>query len=321
MTGVDLLAGLLDGPRARGAFVLRTVLAPPWSLRVEDRSPLTVAAVVAGEAWVHGDDGAEPVRLAPGDVAIARGVEPYTLADPPGRPPDVIVHHGQRCATPDGVDLHDAMVLGVRTWGNDPDGSTVLLVGAYAIEGEVGRRLLDALPVRCVVRSGAAERRLIDLLVDEATRDRAGQQAVLDRLLDLLLIDALRGWFDGQEHAPAWYRGQADPIVGPALRALHERPEAPWTVASLACEVGVSRPTLARHFTAIMGEGPMGYLAGWRMALAADLLAGPGATVTGVANRLGYATPFAFSAAFKRSVGVSPSQYAARARGVVGGGH
>ncbi len=170
MTGVDLLAGLLDGPRARGAFVLRTVLAPPWSLRVEDRSPLTVAAVVAGEAWVHGDDGAEPVCLAPGDVAIARGVEPYTLADPPGRPPDVIVHHGQRCATPDGVDLHDAMVLGVRTWGNDPDGSTVLLVGAYAIEGEVGRRL-QVVPREDPEAAGVDAQRLVQPELGAEVRD------------------------------------------------------------------------------------------------------------------------------------------------------
>lgn len=310
---MDVLAGLLDGPRARQAFVLRAVLAPPWSLRAEDRSPLTIVAVVAGQAWVSDDD-EEPCHLRPGDVVIAQGSEPYTLADPPRRDPDVVIHPGQRCATPDGADLHDEMLLGVRTWGNDPDGETVLLVGSYEIEGEVGRRLLDALPVRCVIQDGVADRHLIDLLVAEATRDRPGQQAVLDRLLDLLLIDTLRSWFDRQDNPPRWYDAQADPVVGPALRLMHDRPDAPWTVATLAREVGVSRPTFARRFGVVMGEGPMSYLTSWRMALAADLLAQPDSTVTAVARRVGYSTPFAFSAAFKRTIGVSPSAHAARVR-------
>ena len=81
---MDALAGLLDGPRARGAFVLRTTLTPPWSMRIEDRSPLTVVAMVRGEAWVERDDGSTG-RLAEGDVAIIRGLEPYTVADR-GRP-------------------------------------------------------------------------------------------------------------------------------------------------------------------------------------------------------------------------------------------
>jgi len=311
---MDLLAGLLDGPRARGAFVLRTVLAPPWSIRIEDRSPLTLAALLSGSATVVADDGAAEA-LRPGDVAVARGIEPYTIADDPDRPPDVVIHPGQRCTTPDGVDLHDQLSIGTRTWGNDPAGSTVLLVGAYQIEGEVPARLLDALPVRCVVRADAADRRLLDLLADETTQERPGQQAVLDRLLDLVLIATLRSWFDRPEaEAPTWFRAQGDPLVGPALRLIHDRPAHPWTVELLAREVGVARPTLARRFSQVMGQGPVAYLTGWRLALAADLLADPAATVTGVARQVGYATPYAFSAAFKRAYGVSPTAHTARLR-------
>ncbi len=314
---MDLLAGLLDGPRARGAFVLRTVLAPPWSIRIEDRSPLTLAALLTGHATVTADDGAIET-MAPGDVAIVRGIAPYTIADDPARPPDIVIHPGQRCMTPDGIDLHDLLTIGTRTWGNDPAGSTVMLVGAYEIEGEVSARLLDALPTRCVVRANDSDRRLLDLLADEATRDRPGQQAVLDRLLDLVLIATLRTWFDRPDaDAPAWFRAQADPLVGPALRLLHDRPAHPWTVAALAREVGVARPTLARRFSDVMGQGPVTYLTSWRMALAADLLADPAATVTSVSHQVGYATPYAFSIAFKRAFGVSPSAYAARLRAAV----
>lgn len=312
--GMDLLAGLLDGPRAHGAFVLRTVLAPPWSIRIEDRSPLTLAALLSGNATVVADDGTVDTLL-PGDVAVARGIEPYTIADDPGRPPDIVIHPGQRCTTPDGVELHDLLTIGTRTWGNDPTGTTVMLVGSYQIEGEVPARLLDALPVRCVVRADRADRRLLDVLADEATQDRPGQQAVLDRLLDLVLIATLRSWFDRPgADAPAWFRAQGDPMVGPALRLIHDRPAHPWTVELLAREVGVARPTLARRFSQVMGQGPVAYLTGWRLALAADLLADPAATVTAVANQVGYGTPYAFSTAFKRAYGVSPSNHTARRR-------
>src|SRR5215216_6041969 len=142
---VDALAGLLDGPRARNAFLLRTVFRPPWSVRVHDEAPLSVVAVVSGRAWIVPDDGV-PVELAPGDVAVARGPVPYLLADDPATPPQVIIHPEQRCTTPDGEPLHEAMSLGVRTWGNDPHGTDVHLVGTYLFDGEVGRRLLNTLP-------------------------------------------------------------------------------------------------------------------------------------------------------------------------------
>ena len=158
------------------------------------------------------------------------------------------------------------------------------------------------------------------MLADEATQDRPGQQAVLDRLLDLVLIATLRSWFDRPgADAPAWFRAQGDPMVGPALRLIHDQPAHPWTVELLAREVGVARPTLARRFSQVMGQGPVAYLTGWRLALAADLLADPAATVTAVAHQVGYGTPYAFSTAFKRTYGVSPSSHTARLRAVGGG--
>jgi AraC-like DNA-binding protein len=311
---MDALANLLDGPRAHGAFVLRAVLGAPWSIRCDDHSPLTVCALVRGRAWVVADDGTERL-LMPGDIAVARGIEGYTIAHDPRRPPDVVIREGQRCMTPDGAELHDVMTIGVRTWGNDPNGDTMLLIGSYQIEGEVSSRLLHALPARCVIPAEHADARLVELLADEAGQDRQGQQAVLDRLLDLLLISTLRTWFDGQAaHAPAWYRAQIDPIVGPALRLMHDNPSMPWTIESLARKVGVARPTFARRFSEVMGESPIAYLTGWRIAVAADLLAEPGATVTSVAPKVGYGTPYALSNAFKRTLGVSPSEYATRVR-------
>jgi AraC-like DNA-binding protein len=309
--GVDALVGFLDGPRARGAFLLRSSLDPPWSLRIEDRAPLTVVAVVRGTAWVRPDD-RPPLRLDAGDVALVRGPDPYTVADAPDTAPSVVIHPGQVCTTLDGRPLHDAMELGVRSWGNHPDGATVMVTGTYQSDGEISRRLVESLPAVVVLARDAWGSPLVDMLANEIVRDEPGQDAVLDRLLDLLLVAALRDWFARPDaDAPRWYRAHRDPVAGHALRLLQNQPARDWTVATLAAEVGVSRAALARRFNEHVGEPPIAYLTRWRLTLAADLLREPDATVGSVARRVGYASPFTFSTAFKRHHGVSPQRHRA----------
>lgn len=306
---MDELVALLDGPRARRAFLLRSVMSPPWSIRIRDEAPLTLVTMVRGVAWAVPDAGS-PVRLEPGDAAIMRGPDHYTIADDPATVPQIVVHPGQRCMTIDGEDLAQPMHLGVRSWGNDPDGAAVMLTGTYEAMGSVSRRLRDALPSLLVLRGGEWRSPLVDLLADEIVRDEPGQEAMLDRLLDLLLIAVLRGWFARPEaEAPAWYRAHGDPIVGKALRILHHHPAEPWTIASLAAELGLSRAALARRFTDLVGEPPMTFLKNYRLALAADLLLEPGATIGSVADQVGYGSPFALSTAFKRERGMSPREH------------
>jgi AraC-like DNA-binding protein len=287
---------------------------PPWSVRVEDRAPLSLVAMVRGDAWVV-PAGGGAVRLGPGDIAVTRGPAPFTFADDPATLPQVVIHPGQHCTSPDGDDLAQAMDLGVRTWGNDPDGSVVMLIGTYERSSELGQRLLRALPPLLVLAHDDWRSPLVPLLGDEMVKDEPGQEVVLDRLLDLLVIAVLRAWFSRPEaEAPAWYRAYADPVVGRALRMLYNNPSHPWTVASLAAETGVSRAALARRFTALVGEPPMSFLTGWRVALAADLLREPDSTVGAVAQQVGYGSPFALSTAFKRVRGVSPQQHRLAAR-------
>ena len=195
---MDAVTALLDGPRARGAFLLRSVLDPPWALRIQDEAPLTLVAIVRGEAWVLADDG-ERVRLRAGDVAVLRGPEPYTVADKPDTAPHVIIHPGQRCEILDGEPTSATIDLGVRTWGNSHDGAVVMLTGTYQMRGEVSRRLLDALPGLLVVRGDEWDSPLVPLLAAEIVKDEPGQEAMLDRLLDLLLIAVLRVWFAGPD--------------------------------------------------------------------------------------------------------------------------
>ncbi|WP_267242425.1 AraC family transcriptional regulator [Streptomyces sp. PR69] len=311
---MDALAGLLDGPRARGAFLLRMVMAPPWSVRVEDRAPLCLMCVDRGEAWVVPESG-DPVLLRPGDLAIARGPAPYTVADDPDTPPQAVAGPGGSCRTLRGEPLAQSMDLGVRTWGNAPDGPVSMLIGAYQMPGEVGGRLLDALPGLLWLPGDSWTCPLLPVLDEAITRDEPGQSVVLDRTLDLLLIAALRAWFSRPDaRAPAWYRALGDPVVGRALRLLQDDPAHPWTVASLAARCGVSRAGLARRFTELVGEPPMAYLTGWRLALAADLLRETDATVDAVAGKVGYSGAFALSAAFKRVRGISPREHRAVSR-------
>jgi AraC-like DNA-binding protein len=307
---MDSVAGLLDGPRAREAFLLRSVLEPPWSMRIQDEAPLTLVTVVRGTAWVLPDAGAG-VQLGPGDVAVLRGPEPYTVADEPGTPLQVVIHPGQRCTTPDGgTSPYESTGLGIRSWGNHPDGSTVLLTGTYQLRSEISRRLLAALPNLLTLDAATLNNPLTGYLAQEMVRDEPGQEAVLDRLLDLLLVAVLRAWFARPEAAaPGWYAAHSDPVIGPALRLLQSDSARPWTVTTLAAATGCSRATFARRFKELIGEPPMTFLTNWRLTLAADLLREPGATVGSVARQVGYASPFAFSSAFKRVRGVSPGQY------------
>ncbi|MFJ6619877.1 AraC family transcriptional regulator [Kitasatospora sp. NPDC091335] len=308
---MDSLTGLLEAPKARGAFLLKSVFNPPWSLRVEDRAPLSIVTMVHGDAWLIPDHGT-PILIRPGDMAVLRGPEPYTVADALDTPVQITVGPQQRCSTYEGEDVTERMALGVRTWGDgfQDAGSAVMLSGTYQTPSEIGRRLLTALPAILVRPAEAADDTLVPLLTSEISKNEPGQEIVLDRLLDLLLVGVLRTWLAAPDSgSPSWYRAQSDPVVGLALRLLHENPAHGWTVGELAVKTGVSRASMARRFTDIVGEPPMAYLTGWRLAAAADLLRDRDATIATVARRVGYSSAFALSTAFKRVRGISPQEF------------
>jgi AraC-like DNA-binding protein len=134
------------------------------------------------------------------------------------------------------------------------------------------------------------------------------QWTVLDRLLDVLLVLAMRACFEQNPTAPRWYQAAGDPRLGPALHAIHAEAGYPWTVPELASLSGLSRPAFARNFKRSLGQAPMQYLTDWRMTLARDYLRAGELTVAQIASRTGYASPNAF-AAFRRHHGEPPGRW------------
>ncbi|MFC4081923.1 AraC family transcriptional regulator [Amycolatopsis samaneae] len=301
---MDVFSDLIRGVRAHGSLFGSTTLSPPWSLHFVDGAPLTLCTVLTGAGWIVPEHGPpEPLRAR--QTIIVRGPATFTFVDEVGTGAEPIAC-GEDCATPEqGGTRHR---LG---WHEDDGGPTTLIVGAYPVRGEISRRLLDALPVVLRAEAGGTADAVLDHLAAEVAIDTPGQQVVLDRLLDWMLVCTLREWFDRPgSAAPAWWSAQRDPVVGEALRLLHAEPARPWTVGALAERTGVSRSTLAKRFADLVGEPPLTYLTRWRMTLAADLLVDrAAATVADVARTVGYADPFGFSAAFKRVRGVNPSEF------------
>ncbi|WP_174189674.1 AraC family transcriptional regulator [Nocardia barduliensis] len=303
---MDAVSELLAEVRARGAVFRQTIMRPPWALRMAGGAPLTLATMLRGRAWIVPDQHG-PVPIGVGDIAVVRGDVPYTVADDPATTPSLVVTSADYCPGAEGVERAS---WPARTCGTPSEEAAVLVSGAFERRGELSERLLRTLPPVLVVPADEGSYPSAQTVAEEVARDRPGQQMVLDRLLDLMLVSALRSWFDDPDaDAPAWCRALDDPIVGAALRLLHDAPAHPWTVAALASKVGVSRAALARRFTALVGEPPMSYLTSWRIDLAADLLRRTDYTVDTIARKVGYANAFALSVAFKRLRGTRPSDH------------
>jgi len=301
IVSMDVLADLLARARARGALFARSELRGAWGLALGDDTPLAFHTVVDGEAWLRRDDARAWLRVGPGDVVLVRAPAAHRVAHAPGAPAVPL------------AEVREPWRVGERRFRSPGEGpATILLCGAYGFEGALCDSLLAALPpVVHLERPGGALGAALELMAAEVDAPSPGTQTVLDRLLDTVLVFALRAHFaaGGAERLPPWWRALADPEVGRALGRLHAEPARPWTIAALAAEVGLSRAALARRFTALVGQPPLQYLTAMRMSLAEERLREPGVKLATVAREVGYGSEFAFSAAFKRHRGVSPSAW------------
>lgn len=316
---MDVLSDLLCRAGARNAAVRKLIQPPPWSFQLADPERLTIVAALEGNLSIAlhkmdspGLTAGDPSinKLESGDIALIKGGE-YTIADAPTTPCQVIVRNGCKYVTPagKGAAIVD-QITAPRTFGDRQPGAITMLHGIYKIHGSAGDRLLGMLPRITTVPAGPRTRPPLELLSAEAAFDEPGQEAVLQRLLDLILVIALRSWGTSvRDQLPGWLSAIADPAIGEALALLHADPQRKWTTTEIARKVGMSRPALCARFSELVGEPPIAYLTGWRMTLAADKLREPDATVATVAREVGYDNAFSFSTAFKRIYGRSPTTW------------
>jgi AraC-like DNA-binding protein len=189
---------------------------------------------------------------------------------------------------------------------------TTLICGAVRFDHPVARNLVGILPPLLYIEASDEPRAswmqaVFKLMAAEARAFQPGGEAVITRLADVLVIQAIRAWI---ETAPAartgWLGALQDPQIGQALALIHRDPTRPWTVASLARELAMSRSAFAARFSQLVDQPAMQYLTRWRMQLAQHALQTEGATVAELATRLGYQSEAAFARAFKRVTGVAP---------------
>ncbi len=269
-----------------------------WGVRYTAHDAPGFTIVLAGEAWLT-FEGEEPLRLAQGDFLLLPTTPSFSLSSAPRiactsvEPREEAVRHGEQEGEP------DFLALG----------------GSFAFERVNAPLLLSLLPDRIHIPAlaGKATRfgRLIDLLAEECADDHPGKDLFLQRMLEALLIEALRWQGVGKDRAvAALLSGMRDPAIARALHAIHGDVRAGWTVAGLAGISGMSRSAFSDRFGTLMGCAPIEYLARWRMALAKEALARGAKSLDRIAEEIGYESASAFSTAFRKRLGCPPGRFA-----------
>jgi AraC-like DNA-binding protein len=281
----------------------------PWGLRLARATGATFHAVTTGHCWVR-VPGRSPRKLLAGDVVLLpTGAAHVVSSDAAGaaRAWDRVAKASARTAA------GEIVLTGAGA-------ASHLVCAAYDYDRDVVHPLLALLPPTLFIseRDGPEAdgvRSTVHLLQREITTPSAGSSIVLDRLIDVLFVHVIRAWIAARDdRATSWLVALRNPSISRALAIMHAEPGAPWTLERLARESSLSRATLARRFTSLVGEPPLSYLARWRMELAARDLRETDDAVSAIAHRVGYTSEFAFSRAFSRHRGRSPGRYRFDAR-------
>ncbi|MFE0101705.1 AraC family transcriptional regulator [Streptomyces sp. NPDC059009] len=319
---MDVVSDAISTVRVGEPFSNRARVTGSWSARFAPYEGAGFHVVLAGGCWLLPDGGGEPITLGPGDAVLLPHGSGHVMADaPPGNPAD------RAAVVERAIPFEDWMTRDLHHEGNGPGPTTPteLLCGKYRLNRSRAHPLMAELPdvihLPHRLSRNPELRGAIGLLGMElaGAAARPGACLAVPGLLDLLLVYMIRTWItEHTTESPTdgsgrrWPAALGDPVVSTALRALHTDPAAPWTNDRLAAEVGVSRPTLTRRFTARVGRAPMTYLTWWRMTRAAALLRDSTDPLDTIARRVGYSTPFALSHAFSREFGTTPGRYRAQ---------
>ena len=269
-----------------------------------------------GSGWVA-VDGAPPQRLSGGDVVIFPRGDAHVLSSAPGlrsREEDGTWRVTTRAdAKPILVALHDGVCEPSAEIPVE-DADAVFVCGFISCDRKPFNPLIDALPA--IMHMGAQRvgpwvGPMLEQAVAESRRRRPGSEAVLERVSEMVFVDAARRYLESlpEGEGTGWFAALRDRFVGRAIALMHDRPADPWTVDELGRHVGLSRSALHERFVAFVGQPPMQYLANWRMQLGSNLLRDGNDTVAAIAQQVGYETEAAFSRAFKRATGQPPAAW------------
>jgi AraC-like DNA-binding protein len=298
----DPLAEALHFLRMNGAFYCRSELTAPWGMTMMPMPGyIWFHVVTTGRVWLEaGDD--ESKLLQPGDLGLVPHGEGHVLRSEPGVPaPGVLELEREEISERYEVLRHGG--------GGAP---TTLICGAVRFDHPAARNLVDILPPIMHLEAASAPQldwmqSTLRLMAVEAHELRPGSEAVITRLGDILVIQAIRSWLETDPAAKTgWLGALQDEQIGRAIALIHRDPARNWTVASLADELAMSRSAFAARFTELVDEPAMQYVTRWRMQVAVSALRNDGATVGELASRLGYRSEAAFARAFKRVIGVPP---------------
>jgi AraC-like DNA-binding protein len=293
----DPLSGLISLLRPRAVFSKGISGAGRWGVRYSAFEQPSFCAVLEGSCRLL-VDGQRALTLEAGDFVLLPATPAFTMSGFEPVTPQLI---DPKVATaPTGEVRHG-------TRGGRPD---VRLLGGYFVFGSPDHSLLvSLLPPLVHVRGAERLSTLVRLVAEESAGSKPGRELVLMRLVEVLLVEALRAT-PNEDTPPGLLRGLADARLAPALRRMHADVGRSWTVAQLAKHAALSRSTFFERFTRTLGMAPMEYLLTFRMAIAKDLLRRQDLALADVAERVGYGSASNFSTAFTRHVGQPPSRYA-----------
>lgn len=314
---MDVVSDAISAVRVGSPSANRTRASGSWATRLPAYEGAGFHVVLAGSCQLLLDEGRRRIPLGPGDVALLPHGSAHLLADA-GAEGALAVERA--------VDFEPWLATRPAAFddGVQAGADVEVMCGKYRLDRAQAHPLLAELPD--VVHLPARPDRhpelhaALGLLAHETQGEadgRPGGDIAVPGLLDLLLVYSIRAWLADRAEAgaPGWPCALGDPAVATALRLLHSDPAHPWTNDTLAARAGVSRATLARRFTPLVGRPPMAYLSWWRVTRAAALLREGGAPLDAIARRVGYGSPYALSHAFSREFGTTPGRYRARAGG------
>jgi AraC-like DNA-binding protein len=302
---MDVVSDAISAVRLGHPSSDRVRMRGSWCVRMDPYLGAGFAVVLKGGCWLLPDGGA-PVSLGVGDAVLVPHGTGHVIADSP-----LDAAAAMKKAVPS-----EQWLGGTGPRARPDRDETEVLCGKYRLDCSRLHPLMAELPevVHLPSRVGShlELRAAIDLLAGELDESRPGSCIALPNLLDLLLVYIIRSWMT-EATSGAWPRVLGDPVTAAALRALHSNPAAPWSTDRLAAAANVSRPTLARRFTTLVGRPPMAYLTWWRLILAATQLRDTPDTLATIAGRVGYGSPYALSHAFQREFDITPGRYRAKA--------